>query len=80
MRGIELTNCLSFGRCVVIASGGCIGSYSALAAPCQMLHITAFQVSYVASFPAYLRMILAPPELDVRSDVHRDEITNPDGL
>ena len=53
---------LSVGRCVVMVSGGCIGSYSALRTTKQESNINKDNVgAYVASFPAYFRIMLLPP-------------------
>ena len=45
---------------MVIASGGCIGSYSALRTTKQEYKKKGVG-AYVASFPAYFRIMLLPP-------------------
>jgi hypothetical protein len=60
----EVFYCFSGGRFVVIASGGCMGSYSCLIE--NIYRVTKsrqseLRRSYVASFPAYFNIILLPP-------------------
>ena len=45
----------------MIASGGWIGSYSSLEVAKHQLRPGNLAFTYVASFPAYFRMILLPP-------------------
>jgi hypothetical protein len=57
----DLTYCLSSGKLVVIASGGWIGSYAELETVMSVSIRDDGSVTYVASCPAYFRMIRLPP-------------------
>lgn len=67
VRSGKMTHCFSTGKLVVMASGGCIGSYASLRyTSMRDSSVCILQGTHVASLPAYFSMILLPPGCSAR--------------